>query len=403
MSGSNSKKPQEAYYAHGNSMKDFLRSLFIAYARPTSGKVHIRDGIDVKRTMHVVMLCLVPAMLFGMYNQGLQAQLALSTGAELSDAWQLGLFNALSGGLNADSGALALFAYGASLFLPIYLTALVVNLFWEIVFARARGQELHEGFLVTSLLFALILPISTPLWMVALGVSFGVVMAKEVFGGLGCNFLNPALAGLAFLYFAYPTVFAATGQLVAVDGYTGATALVEAAKGKLAFADYPWYQAFSDQAWWDAFLGLTPGATGETSTLALLIGGGLLILSSLSSWRIVGGVFIGMVATATLFNVIGSDTNPMFAMPWTWHLVTGGFAIGMLFMATDPVTSTYTRKGRWAYGVLIGFMVVLVRVVNPKMAEGMMLAILFSNLWAPIFDYLVARANIKRRLARNGI
>ncbi|WP_028108625.1 NADH:ubiquinone reductase (Na(+)-transporting) subunit B [Ferrimonas futtsuensis] len=399
MSGSNPKKRQEAYYAHGNSMKAFMRSLFVAHARPTSGKVHIRDGIDVKRTMWVVMWCLVPAMLFGLYNQGLQAQIAIAGGAEAAN----GLFTALFGELNADSGVLAMLTYGACLFLPIYVTALAVNLFWEIVFARARGQELHEGFLVTSMLFALILPISTPLWMVALGVTFGVVMAKEVFGGLGCNFLNPALAGLAFLYFAYPTVFAAPEQLVAVDGYTGATDLALAAKGKLAFADYAWYQAFTDSAWWDAFLGLTPGAIGETSTLALLIGGGLLMLSSLSSWRIVAGVFVGMVATATLFNVIGSDSNPMFAMPWTWHLVTGGFAIGMLFMATDPVTSTYTRKGRWAYGILIGFMVVLVRVVNPKMAEGMMLAILFSNLWAPIFDYLVARANIKRRLSRNGI
>ncbi|USD38420.1 NADH:ubiquinone reductase (Na(+)-transporting) subunit B [Ferrimonas sp. SCSIO 43195] len=397
------QRGQDAYYAHGNSMKDYLRSLFITYARPTSGKVHVRDGIDVKRTMHVVMLCLMPAMLFGMYNQGLQAQLALQAGATAADAWQLGVFNALFGPLGQNSSAVALFGYGASFYLPIYATALLVNLFWEVVFARVRNQELHEGFFVTSMLFALVVPISTPLWMVAMGISFGVVMAKEVFGGMGCNFLNPTLAGLAFLYFAYPTVFGASGQLVAVDGFSGATTLAQAAAGKVPFADYPWYQAFSDAAWWDAFLGFTPGAVGETSTLALLIGGSLLMLSSLASWRIVGGVFIGMVATATLFNLIGSTTNPMFAMPWTWHLVSGGFAIGMLFMATDPVTSTYTRKGRWAYGVLIGVMAVLIRVINPKMAEGMMLAILFSNLWAPIFDYLVARANIKRRQARNGL
>ncbi|MCK8046020.1 NADH:ubiquinone reductase (Na(+)-transporting) subunit B [Shewanella sp. 1CM18E] len=398
------KKPdiQEDYYAPGSSVKGYLSSLLIARGRSTQGKVHIRDAIDVKRTMTIVGLCLLPAILFGMYNIGLQAQIAMASGLATADVWQLAIFNFVFGGLSEQTGIVGLFAYGLSFYAPIYLTALVVSLFWEMVFAKVRGQELHEGFFVTALLFTLILPVSTPLWLVAMGITFGVIMAKEVFGGMGYNFLNPALAGLAFIYFAYPSQVTAVSQLVAVDGFSGATTLMQTAAGKMSFADYAWYNAFSDPNWWNAFFGFTVGAIGETSTLALLLGGGFLILTRLADWRIVAGVLFGMIITATLFNVIGSSKNDMFAMPWTWHLVTGGFAIAMMFMATDPVTTSYTRKGKIAYGLLIGFMTVLIRVVNPKMPEGIMLAILFANLWAPIFDYLVAKANIKRRLKRHG-
>ncbi|MGL4894597.1 MAG: RnfABCDGE type electron transport complex subunit D, partial [Shewanella sp.] len=220
---------------------------------------------------------------------------------------------------------------------------------------------------------------------------------------MGYNFLNPALAGLAFIYFAYPSEVTTVKQLVAVDGFSGATALAQAAAGQLQFADYAWYSAFSDPNWWNNFFGFTVGAIGETSTLALLLGGLLLLITRLADWRIVVGVMLGMIATATLFNLIGSSTNQMMSMPWTWHLVTGGFAIAMMFMATDPVTTSYTRPGKFVYGALIGFMTVLIRVANPKMPEGVMLAILFANLWAPLFDYLVARANIKRRVKRHGI
>ncbi|MEZ9594072.1 NADH:ubiquinone reductase (Na(+)-transporting) subunit B [Shewanella sp. 10N.261.52.F9] len=398
------KKPdiQEDYYAPGSSVKGYLSSLLIARGRSTQGKVHIRDAIDVKRTMTIVGLCLLPAILFGMYNIGLQAQIAVASGLATADVWQLAIFNFVFGGLSEQTGIVGLFAYGLSFYAPIYLTALAVSLFWEMVFAKVRGQELHEGFFVTALLFTLILPVSTPLWLVAMGITFGVIMAKEVFGGMGYNFLNPALAGLAFIYFAYPSQVTAVSQLVAVDGFSGATTLMQTAAGKVSFADYAWFNAFSDPNWWNAFFGFTVGAIGETSTLALLIGGGFLILTRLADWRIVAGVLFGMILTATMFNVIGSSKNDMFAMPWTWHLVTGGFALGMMFMATDPVTTSYTRKGKVAYGLLIGFMTVLIRVVNPKMPEGIMLAILFANLWAPIFDYLVAKANIKRRLKRHG-
>lgn len=402
---SKDRKPdaQEDYYAPGHAMKGYLRSLVVAHGRSTKGKVHVRDAIDVKRTMTLVGLCLLPAILFGLYNLGLQAQIAVAGGLATPDVWQLVPFNLLFGGLTEQTGLIGLFLYGISFYIPIYLTALVVSLFWEMVFAKVRGQELHEGFFVTALLFTLILPVSTPLWLVAMGITFGVVIGKEVFGGMGYNFLNPALAGLAFIYFAYPTQVSTVAQLVAVDGFSGATTLIQTAAGKMSFADYAWYEAFTDPNWWNAFFGFTAGAIGETSTLALLIGGGLLILTRLADWRIVAGVMLGMIATAVLFNLIGSAKSELFAMPWTWHLVTGGFAIGMMFMATDPVTTAYTNKGKLAYGLLIGFMTVLIRVVNPKMPEGIMLAILFANLWAPIFDYLVAKANIKRRLKRNGL
>jgi len=232
-----------------------------------------------------------------------------------------------------------------------------------------------------------------PLWQVALGISFGVVIGKEVFGGTGKNFLNPALTGRAFLFFAYPAEMSGDAVWTAVDGYTGATALsVVATQG---------VEVLEQQlTWMDAFFGNMQGSIGETSTLAIFIGGALLLLNKIASWRIIAGVMIGMVALSSLFNFIGSDTNPMFNMPWYWHLVTGGFAFGMIFMATDPVSASMTDTGKLWFGALIGVMVVLIRVVNPAFPEGMMLAILFANLFAPLIDHFVVEANIKRRVAR---
>jgi Na+-transporting NADH:ubiquinone oxidoreductase subunit B len=245
------------------------------------------------------------------------------------------------------------------------------------------------------MLFALILPPTTPLWQVAIGISFGVVMGKEVFGGTGKNFLNPALVGRAFLFFAYPAQMSGDAVWVAVDGFSGATALGLAAAGGV--------QAITDSglSWMNTFFGNMAGSMGEVSTLACLLGLTFLLYTKIASWRVVGGVFLGMVATSLLFNGIGSDTNPMFALPWYWHLTLGGFAFGMVFMATDPVSAAMTNRGRWVYGALIGVMVVLIRVVNPAFPEGMMLSILFANMFAPLIDYFVVQANIKRRLARN--
>jgi len=355
---------------------------------------HVRDSIDLKRIMIFVWLMLFPAMFFGMFNVGHQAVSALQGGFGTPDTWQVGLFHALGGTLSADSGWGSKMWYGACWFLPIYATVFIVGGFWEVLFASVRKHEVNEGFFVTSILFALVLPATIPLWQAALGITFGVVVAKEVFGGTGRNFLNPALAGRAFLFFAYPAQISGDKVWTVADGYAGATYLSQAAGGQIT----DW--SFNAQ-WWDAFYGFIPGSVGETSFLALMIGGLALIYFRIASWRIVAGVMAGTMVFSTLFNLIGSETNAMFAMPWYWHIVLGGFAIGMFFMATDPVSASFTDKGKWAYGILIGFMVVMIRVVNPAYPEGMMLAILFANLFAPLFDYMVAQANIKRRLARN--
>ncbi|MCF1428648.1 MAG: NADH:ubiquinone reductase (Na(+)-transporting) subunit B [Shewanella sp.] len=394
---------QDAYYAPGLTIKDYFRSLFIGHGASTQDTVHVRDAIEVKRTMTLVGICLLPAILFGIYNIGLQAQLAFLAGGALEDSWQQSLFNAISGGFTEQTGVLGLMAYGLSHYLPIYLAALVTTLIWEVVFARVRRQQIQEGFFVTALLFSLCLPANISLWLVVMGISFGVVFAKELFGGMGYNFLNPALAGLAFIYFAYPSEVTTSAQLVTVDGYSSATTLASVAANKIKFVDYHWYSAFTDAAWWDALLGFEVGAIGETSALAILVGGLLLILTRLADWRIVVGVLLGMIVTSVLFNLFGDSKNAMAAMPWTWHLVTGGFALGMMFMATDPVTTAYTRPGKLMFGVLVGAMAILIRVANVKQPEGIMLAILFANLWAPLLDSLVARFNIKRRLKRNGL
>ncbi len=299
---------------------------------------------------------------------------------------------ACSGGYDAGS-IWDCFWYGAVFFLPIYIVTFLVGISWEILFAIKRGHEVNEGFFVTSILFALTCPPSIPLWQVALGISFGVVFGKEVFGGTGKNFLNPALAGRAFLYFAYPAQMSGDAVWIAVDGITGATPLSVVAAGGMEAVQQQW-------SWMQAFMGSIPGSIGETSKLAILLGGVLLLVTRVASWRIIAGVFLGMVALSSLFNLIGSDTNPAFAMPWYWHLVTGGFAFGMVFMATDPVSAAMTDTGKWTYGMLIGVMTVLIRVVNPAYPEGIMLAILFANIFAPLMDHFVVRANIKRRLAR---
>ena len=367
-------------------------TIFYTPGKVNKGKTHVRDNLDLKRMMITVWACAFPAMFVGMYNVGLQAQLALIAGFATPDVWQVSLFGMFGTELTANSGWPALMWYGACFFLPIYAVTFAVGGIWEVLFASIRGHEVNEGFFVTSILFALTLPATIPLWMVALGITFGVVVAKEVFGGTGRNFLNPALAGRAFLFFAYQLNMSGDTTWVVADGYSGATALSQAAAGNLDYA--------FNQNWWDAFFGFIPGSVGEVSTLAILLGGLVIIYTRIASWRIVGGVMLGMIAISTLLNVVGSDTNPMFAMPWYWHLVLGGFAFGMMFMATDPVSASFTNQAKWAYGILIGAMAVFIRVINPAFPEGMMLAILFANLFAPLFDHFVVQANIKRRIAR---
>jgi Na+-transporting NADH:ubiquinone oxidoreductase subunit B len=361
----------------------------------TNNTSHVRDGIDLKRIMITVWICTFPAMFFGMYNIGLQANEALAAGAGTAiEGWREMLIALLGGGGHNPASFWDNFAFGAAYFLPVYAVTFAVGGFWEVLFAIVRKHEVNEGFFVTSILFALILPPSIPLWQVALGISFGVVIGKEIFGGTGKNFLNPALTGRAFLFFAYPADLSGNSVWTAVDGFSGATPLSNAQEGGV--------QAVIDGGvtWFDAFFGTIQGSMGETSTLAILLGGVVLLTMGIASWRIVLGVFVGMVATTWLFNFIGSDTNPLFAVPWYWHLVMGGFAFGMIFMATDPVSASMTNTGKFYFGALIGLMVIMIRVANPAYPEGMMLAILFANLFAPLIDHFVVQSNIKRRVAR---
>ena len=359
----------------------------------TKSASHVRDAVDMKRVMTTVWWCAFFPMFAGMYFTGLQANLAMDAmGIEHLGGWR-GLLLETVAGYDADS-VWDCMVYGAVFYIPIYFVTFVVGGVWEVLFAVKRGHEVNEGFFVTSILFSLTLPATIPLWQVALGISFGVVIGKEIFGGTGKNFLNPALTGRAFLFFAYPADLSGDAVWTAIDGFSGATPL-----GIAALEGMPGVAA-SGLTWVDAFLGRMQGSLGETSTLAIFIGGFILITSKIASWRIVAGVMLGLVVTSTLFNLAGSETNPAFSIPWYWHLVLGGFAFGMVYMATDPVSAAMTDTGKWWFGALIGVMCVLIRVVNPAFPEGMMLAILFANLFAPLIDRLVVRSNVRRRLAR---
>lgn len=367
-------------------------TIFYQPGSVTRTTAHVRDGVDLKRIMITVWLCVFPAMFFGMWNIGYQANTYLmEQGLTMDEGLRSAFIAALAG--NDPSSIWDNIIYGAAYFIPIYFVTFVVGGIWEVLFATVRRHEVNEGFFVTSILFALICPPDLPLWQVALGITFGVVVGKEIFGGTGKNFLNPALTGRAFLYFAYPAQISGDQAWTAVDGFSGATALgIAAQDGMSALQDH--------LTWFDAFFGIMQGSIGETSTLMVLIGGIVLLTMKIASYRIVFGVLIGMIATSLLFNAVGSDTNPMFEIPPHWHLVLGGLAFGMFFMATDPVSASMTNTGRWIFGIFVGVMTVLIRVVNPAFPEGVMLAILFANLFAPFIDHLVVQANIKRRQAR---
>lgn len=366
----------------------------------TKSGAHVRDGIDLKRIMMTVWFCAFPAILFGLWNTGYQANLQIAEGFSPIPGWRSDLVLALTG---FDSASLlSNVLHGLVYYVPILITVYLGGFIWEGLFAWKRGHEVNEGFFVTGILFTLIVPPSIPLWQVFLGISFGVVIGKEVFGGTGKNFLNPALVGRAFLFFAYPAQMSGDAVWTAVDNFSGATPLSLAASGDLNFSAGLAADAGANITWMQTFLGGIQGSIGETSTLAILIGGAALLLTKVASWRIVLGVFAGMVALSSLLNVIGSDTNPMFAMPWYWHLTVGSFAFGMVYMATDPVSASMTNTGKFIFGGLIGVMVVLIRVINPAFPEGVMMAILFANLCAPLIDHFVVQANVRRRLRRTG-
>lgn len=359
----------------------FETFLFVPSDTSQSG-VHIHDSIDSKRTMTVVVIALIPALLFGMYNVGYQHNLAI--GAEQL-FWPAFLF-----------GFLAV--------LPKIIVSYVVGLGIEFMVAQWKKEEIQEGFLVSGMLIPMIVPVDTPLWMIALATAFAVVFAKEVFGGTGYNIFNVALVTRAFLFFAYPAAMSGdkifvrtadtfglgTGRVV--DGFSGATPLGIASTATSGTG----YPAFS----MDMITGLIPGSIGETSVIAIAIGAVLLLWTGIASWKTMLSVFVGGALTACMFNAIGMENNAMANMPWYEHLVLGGFCFGAVFMATDPVTSARTERGKWIYGFLIGFLAICIRVLNPGYPEGMMLAILMMNIFAPLIDYYVVDANIKRRAAR---
>lgn len=383
--------PYEKYFV----LYEMVDTFIYTPADVTRESPHVRDAIDLKRVMSYVVVATFPVLLLMLWNTGFQANVAMAQlGMTEIEGWRGWLMTTLGIGYDPNS-AVANFIHGLLYFLPMYIVTLAAGGTFEVIFAAVRNHEVNEGFLVSSMLYTLTLPPSTPLWMVALGIIFGIVLGKEVFGGTGKNFLNPALTGRAFLYFAYPAAMSGDAVWTAVDGFSGATPLALAAAGGIEAVQQAGY------SWLQTFYGLMPGSLGETSTLAILIGAVFLMVTRVANFRIIFGVFLGMVFTSLLFNLIGSDTNQMFSVPWYWHMTMGGFAFGMVFMATDPVSAAMTDKGRWVYGFLIGFMAVMIRVVNPAFPEGIMLAILFGNIFAPLIDFFVVQANIKRRLKRN--
>jgi Na+-transporting NADH:ubiquinone oxidoreductase subunit B len=390
-------KPLHRAYPLFEATETFL----LTPASVTRGNTHVRDALDLKRMMMIVVIAMMPCIFMAMYNTGLQANLGIDPAKAASlEGWRHDVMRLAGVGYSPQSFWACLF-HGSLYFWPLYFVTMAAGGFWEVLFAMVRRHEVNEGFFVTGMIFPLICPPTLPLWEAALGISFGVVVAKEVFGGTGMNFINPALAARAFVFFAYPgdisgdQVWAAVPAVAAIDGYSGATALAQ-----LRQLTGPFEQA--GLSWNSAFLGLEKGSLGETSALACLVGAVILIVTRVGSWRTMLGCVVGTIAMSLLLNAIGSKTNPWFAVPFWWHMVLGGWAFGVAFMATDPVSSAFTETGKYAYGFGIGALIVLIRVVNPAYPEVTMLVILFMNVMAPLIDYFVIRANIKRRVARGG-
>jgi len=328
---------------------------------------HIRDGIDLKRVMITVVIALLPALIFGMWNIGYQ-------------------------NMGEGQGFMDYFIFGALRFLPMIIVSYGVGLGIEFAYAIFRGHDVNEGYLVTGLLIPMIMPIDFPLWMLAVSVFFAVIIGKEAFGGTGMNILNPALVARAFALFSYAPYMSGSTVWVAdsvADGVSGETIL-----GALAGGTVP------DTSWMDMFMGYIPGSVGETSVLMILIGAALLLFTGIASWRVMISCLLGASLMGLIFNAIGSETNELLNFPWWQHLLAGGFAFGLVFMATDPVSAAQTTKGKWIYGFLIGIFAILIRVVNPTLPEGMMMAILLMNVFAPTIDHYVIEGNIKRRKKR---
>ena len=367
-------KPLEKFYPLFEAGDTFLL---------TPGKVatkapFVRDSVDIKRVMIFVVIALIPCICMGIYNVGYQMLLAQGKETVLAQCVWLGLLKVL----------------------PIIIVTYAVGGLWEVVFAVVRKHEINEGFLVTGILFALTLPPTIPLWMVAVGITFGVVIGKEIFGGTGYNVLNPALTARAFLFFAYPAQMSGDSVWAAVDGFSHATPLAVVAVAPRGGSAVAALQQ-AGYSFNEMFLGFIPGSIGETSAFACLLGLAFLLLTGVASWRVVAGCVVGLASMSMIFKFFQGPTSlTFFSLPLHWHMVMGGFAFGAVFMATDPVSSSATQAGRWIYGILIGMLVVLIRMVNPAYPEGVMLAILFMNVFAPLIDHFVIEINVKNRLSR---
>lgn len=381
--------------------------------RVTSGGAHVRDAVDLKRLMFSVVICMSPVLVMALWNTGYQANALLHAAGQSAEGWRGAVIGALGVGYDPSS-MIACMVHGALWFLPVLIVAFSVGGTIEVVVASIRGHEVHEGFFVTGFLIPLILPPTIPLWQVGVATAFGVLVGKEAFGGTGMNIFNPALVTRAFLYFAYPAESSGDKVWIAVnpgiDGFSGATALArikEIVPGVdgIGHADAVAGMVVNGQpaTWWDCFLGWVPGSMGETSALACLIGAVILLVMQVTSWKIMLSMIAGTFAASAGFNLMGSATNEMVNLPFHWHLVVGGYAFGLVYMATEPVTATHSETGKYIYGFLIGFLVVLIRVVNPAYPEGVMLAILFMNLMAPLIDHFVVAQNIRRRALRSAL
>ena len=378
-----------AKYEKWNPLFETLATFAFTPKQVTTKGAHIRDGVDLKRTMMMVIIALIPCLLFGIYNTG-HWQMVAELGNRKLPYWENGLNK---------------FWNGSLIVLPLIVVSYGVGLGIEFLFGMLRGHSLHEGFLVSGMLIPLTMPADVPLWMVGVATAFAVIIGKEIFGGTGMNIINVALTARAFLFFAYPTsmsgdkVWMAGTETTKVDGFTGSTAL-----GDLAtfMSDKPVFQNLngftSEYTLSESFIGMIPGSVGETSTLACLIGAGILLITGVGSLRIMASFFVGGLAMGLLLNLMGG--NPYFELPAVYHLVIGSFAFGAIFMATDPVSAAQTAKGKLVYGFLGGLLAILIRVLNPAYPEGVMLAILFMNISAPLIDYYVIQGNINRRLKR---
>lgn len=386
----------------------------------TKGLTHVRDAIDLKRMMSTVIVALLPCIFMACYNTGYQAEKLISANPEsylnltsdeglvgslMSGNWRYYVMDSLGVDYQSDRGSFLSLGsiipctiHGFLFFFPVWLVTMVVGGHCEVIFSVIRKHEINEGFLVTGFLYPLTLPPTIPLWQVAVGIAFGVIVGKEIFGGTGKNFLNVALTSRAFLYFAYPAQITGDQVWTAVDGYSGATVLGAVADKVNSDSIETLVSSNMESSWMDFFIGNIHGSMGETSTLACLIGAAILLATRVGSWRIMAGVVIGMAAFSGLLYAIPSEAPITNVLPW-WHLVIGGFAFGTVFMATDPVSASMTDTGKWWYGILIGVVTVMVRSWNPAWPEGIMLAILLANVFAPVIDYFVVQADMKRRIA----